>query len=133
MEGNRFNQLPIAAAYGDVACIPSSIEYSSTSAGEVTDFADLPAGAEIVDVMVRNDALGASTTMAYGLRYPDSDTAADNDAFLAAADSSSAERRETTAHPVKLTERAIVTGTLAGGAATGKVTVTVYYRFQGTL
>lgn len=133
MEANRFRKTPLASTYGDVVAMPSSITYAATAAGEVTDFFELPVGAELFELGIVNDALGASTTMSYGFRYKDpADGTADPDAFKADASATSAASLCLPIHPIVFDVPVIITGTLAGGAATGKVTITSKYRYLGT-
>lgn len=132
MESNRLKKTPIASTFGDSASMPCSMTFAATAVGE-HDFFELPAGAELFALGLVNDALGASTTMAYGYRYKDpANGSAAPAAFRAAAASTSAGATVVPIHPVVFDVPVIITGTLAGGAGTGKVTVTPMYRYLGT-
>lgn len=130
MEADRFHNLPIAGTYGDAAVFESTVTFAGESNPQTVDFAEIPAGAKILSVELVNDALGASTTLSVGARYKDG-TAAAPAKYLAAAASASAGSRKTAMHPERLDKTMIVTGTLGGAAATGKVTVYVLYKYEG--
>ena len=133
MDANRFKSHAMSQAYGDACVFLSSVDFDATAAGESVNFADMPAGSELIKVESLNDPLGAGTTMQYGIEYPDGGGTDDDAHFLPAAASTALARRESLTHPFTVEDRAIITGRLAGGNATGKVTVSVHYRFRGNM
>lgn len=133
MQSNRLNKTPIASTYGDVAAMPCSVTFAATAVG-THDMFELPPGAELFEVGYANAALGTSTTLALGYRYKDStDGSAVADAFKAAASCAAAGSSALPLlDPLSFTVPVIITATIAGASATGKLTVTPKYRYLGT-
>ena len=105
------------------------------AAGQIADVALLgviPQGAKIVDVHMRNAALGASSTIALGYRKvdPNSTLAASAAAILAATSTAAAATTRGSFAPFTLNEETYLTATIAGGAVTGQVDVTLFYVFD---
>lgn len=133
LEANGFQKMPMAGPYGNSSRIHRQITLSAAAAATAIDFAELPPGTKLSDIRTINDALGASTTMSYGLRYPNAGDGTDSaTALLAAAASSSAGVRNGAFHPMIFDVPVIVTGTVGGAAATGKITVELIYEYIGT-
>ncbi len=131
MEGNRFRTLAIAAAYGNAALHPSTVEFAG--AGATANMAELPSGALLTGLKLVHDDLTANTTLSVGVTYPDGGGTDSATSILAGAASTSAGVREYAGHPIKFDSRAIITVTAAGaGDPTGKVTVVPEYIFLGT-
>jgi hypothetical protein len=131
---SKFNRAPANGDYGDANVFTSSATLAAAAIGDVIDFAKMPAGCEIIDVQLVNDALGASVTLNSGYRFinPDNGAAAPA-AFQAAAGKSSAGKTSGVFHPVTFNDPISITSTVAGAAATGKVTAIITYRFIGTM
>lgn len=128
---------------GRVRVAYATYEASSLSAGDVINMFRLPQGARILSGVLAHDALGGSTTLAVGhaayTNAAGTAVAADPDHFKAAAASTSAQAVEIVA-TMALGKFAMVdidgdvidnaydvTVTLAGGAATGTVSVMMHY------
>lgn len=133
MESNRLKKTPIASTYGNLAAEACSMTFAATPVGE-HDFFELPPGAELVEVGIANAALGGSTTMSYGYRYKDAANGAAAPAAIraAAASTAAASANVVLLDPLVFDVPVIITGTLAGAAGTGKVTVVPKYIYRGT-
>lgn len=134
IQSSKLRRSPINSANGDACIFTSSVSLAAAAIGDVVHFAQLPAGVEVIDVQLVNDALGASVTLNSGYAYVDpSIGAAAPAAFQAAAAKTSAGKSNGAFHPVIFNDPIIVTSTVAGAAATGKVTAIITYRFIGTM
>ena len=124
---------------GKVRIAFAEYEASSLAIGDVIQFFNLPNGARIVDGYLANDALGASTTLSvgYGAHTNAAGTAVSASAasYLAATSTSSAARTDIAA-TIALGSGSVVdankdglpiTATLAGGAASGTIYLTIRY------
>jgi len=124
---------------GKVRIAFAEYEASSLQIGDVIQFFNLPNGARIIDGYLANDALGASTTLSvgYAAHTNAAGTAVSASAanFLAATSTSSAARTDISA-TIALGSGSVVdankdgmpiTATLAGGAATGTIYLTIRY------
>lgn len=102
---------------------------ASAQISDVLLLGQIPANAKVVDINMRNAALGASTTIALGYRAvnPASALSASAAAYLAATSTSSAATTRGSFAPNKQAEDLYLTATVAGGVATGQVDVTVFY------
>lgn len=134
IKSSKLNRAPMNSAQGDLCAFTSSVVLAAAAIADVIEFAQMPAGCEIIDVQLVNDALGASVTLNAGYKYVDSTVgAAAPAAFQAAASKASAAKTSSTAHPAIFNDPIIITSTIAGAAATGKVTAIITYRFIGTM
>ncbi len=134
IKASKLNRAPMNSAQGDACFFTSSVVLAAAAIADVVEFAQLPAGCEVIDVQLVNDALGASVTLNAGYRYVDSTVgAAAPAAFQAAASKSSAGKTPGAFHPVIFNDAIVITSTVAGAAATGKVTAIITYRFIGTM
>lgn len=131
---SKANRAPMNSAQGDLCAFTSSVTLAAAAIGDVVEFAKLPAGCEVIDVQLVNDALGASVTLNAGYKYVDSTVgAAAPAAFQAAAAKSTAGKSSGAFHPTVFNDPIVITSTVAGAAATGKVTAIITYRFIGTM
>lgn len=131
---NRLSKKPYSAAEGDASFFTSSFVAVATPIADVIRWAQMPAGVEIVNVELVNDALGASTTLNVGFEYVDSSVgSAEPAAFQAAASKVSAGKSSGAFHPRTFNDDIYITSTVAGGAITGKVSAIIHYRSIGTL
>lgn len=131
-EAQGFSKMPMAGPYGNSSLVARSITLAAAAIATGIDFIELPPGTKLNDVKLINDALGASTTLSVGLRYPNADGTDSATALLAAASTSSAGARTGAFHPMTFDTPLVVTGTVGGAAATGKVTLHVIYEYVGT-
>ena len=114
-------------------------EASSLQIADVIQFFNLPNGARIIDGYLANDALGASTTLSIGnaayVNAAGTAVAASATSYLAATSTSSEARTDAFAVISKGSGSVVdankdglpITATLAGGAATGTIYLTVRY------
>ena len=127
---NSGNIIPEGQNHGNLKVIFDSYELSSTASGDIIQLGDLiPEGAAIMDVVIANDALGASTTIKVG----DSN---DDDRYLAAYSTSSAARKSLQADGVidsigyrigtNSGDNQLI-ATLGGGTGTGTLYAIVVY------
>lgn len=107
--------------------------FASAQIADVLLLGQLPAGAKVVDILMRNAALGASSTVSLGYRAvnPASALAASAAAYLAATSTVSAATTRGSFAPNKQTEDLYLTATVGGGAVTGQLDVVVMYIFEG--
>lgn len=134
ISASKLKRAPMNSAQGDACIFTSSVTLVAAAIADVIEFAQLPAGCEVIDVELVNDALGASVTLNSGYRYVDPAIgSAAPAAFQAAAAKTTASKTSGTFHPVIFNDPIIVTSTVAGAAATGKVTAIITYRFIGTM
>lgn len=132
LEAKGFSKMPMAGPYGNASIVARSIALTAAAIADRIDFIELPPGTKLLDVKAINDALGASTTLSFGLRYPQGGGSDSATALLAAAATSSAGSRNGAFHPITFDVPAVVTGTVGGAAATGNVTLHVIYEYVGT-
>jgi hypothetical protein len=129
----KLSVIPKNGSNGDACVFASSFQAVATPISDVIRFAKMPAGVEIIGVDLVHDAMGASSTLSVGYEFVDSaDGAAAPAQFLAAAASTSAQKRPCAAHPIELQAPTFITATVGGAAITGKVTAIVNYKFIGT-
>lgn len=115
--------------WGNLFAAHFTYTLAAAQIADIVLLGQIPANAKVVDVNMRNAALGASTTIALGYRAanPASALAASVSAYLAATSTSSAATTRGSFAPNKQTEDLFLTATVAGGAATGQLDVTVFY------
>lgn len=133
MEATNFRTLPKAGANGDACSFTSSFTFAAAEIGTRVEWAKLPPGTELQEVVLINDALGASSTLGVGELFDstaDGTTAAAS--LTAAASTASAGRIESAFHPRTYQVPVTITSTVAGAAVTGKVTAIIKYRYIGT-
>ncbi|WP_020209038.1 hypothetical protein [Gilvimarinus chinensis] len=133
MNGDRLKKDVMSLPYGNLAVHDSGADLASAAIGTVVDLIELPPGARLMDARLIHAGLGASTTLTLGYRFPNgggTDAAA---GLLASASSASAGRRETTVAPIQFSAPVIITATVGGAAATGRIDAVVEYVDNGTL
>lgn len=132
MDSTTFRKSPIAGEYGDACTFTAKFTFASSAIGTRVEWAKLPAGTELIEVTLINDALGASTTLGIGELF---DKAADGTTAAAslgaAASTATAGRRESAFHPRIYNSDVTITSTVAGAAATGVVSAIIKYRYVG--
>lgn len=131
MKSDRFDRTPIASTYGNAAQHDGGKTLAAAAIGTTVDIVELPAGTRITDLKAVHGALGESTTLEVGIRYPNGDGTDDPDYFLAAASSVSAGHRYTSVAPVQFEVPVIITATTRGGEATGRIDVIPTYNYMG--
>ncbi len=130
----RYARKPANGEWGDASIFSSSIILAAAPIADVINFASLPAGCEVINVELINDALGAGVTLNCGYAFVDPTNGTAVPAYYqAAASKATAGKTSSVAHPITHNDPTDVTATIAGGAATGKVTAIITYRFVGTL
>lgn len=112
------------------------VAYTFTFAGEASgtriDLEELPAGVELHDIEIVNDALGAGVTLAIGELFSSTaDGTTSANSLKAATAASSAGVINGGFHPKLLNTKRTPTITTGGAAATGKISVLVQYSFIG--
>jgi hypothetical protein len=133
MEATNFRTLPKAGANGDACSFTSSITLSAAAISTRIEWARLPPGTELQEVVLVTDALGASSTLGVGELFDstaDGTTAAAS--LVSAASTASAGRIDSAFHPKVYNTPVTLTSTVGGAAATGKVTAIIKYRYIGT-
>ena len=134
MEADSFRTILKAGANGDANSFSSSITLAAAAIGSRIEFKELPAGTELQEVTLIHDALGASTTLSLGELFKSSDDGTTSATSLkAAASAASAGRQDSAFHPQVYNVPVTITATVAGAAATGKVTAIIKYRYIGTM
>jgi hypothetical protein len=133
MEANSFRTLPKAGANGDACSFTSQIELDALAIAGRVEWAKLPPGTELQEVILINDALGASTTLTIGELFDSTaDGTTDADSLMAATASSTAGRIQSAFQPRTYQVPVTITSTVGGAAATGTVTAIIKYRYIGT-
>ncbi|WP_339898276.1 hypothetical protein [uncultured Gilvimarinus sp.] len=133
MKGDRFNNQAMSLPYGNLAVHDSGATLDAAAIGEVVDLMVLPPGARLMDARLINAGLGSSTTLTLGYRFPGGEGTDDAAGLLASASSASAGRRDTAAAPIQFSAPVIITATVGGAAATGRIDAVVEYVDGGTL
>jgi hypothetical protein len=91
----------------------------------------IPAGSVILDSMLVNAALGASTTVSLGYKNKDGSAGGSATALLAAGSTSAAGVARGAAAPIAVEKDVIVYATVGGGVATGRIDAVVDFLFRG--
>lgn len=119
--------------WGNLRAKHFTFAFAAAQIADIALLGQLPAGSKVVDINMRNAALGASTTVALGYRAanPASALAAAPTAYLAATSTAAAATTRGSFAPNKQTEDLYVIATVGGAAATGLIDVTVLYIFDG--
>lgn len=132
MDAQSLKTVLRAGEYGDACSATSKIVLAAAAIAARLDFIKLPAGTELQEVILINDALGADTTLSIGELFASATDGTTSATSLgAAAATSTAGRRESAFHPRVYDAPVTITATIAGAAATGTVTAIVKYRFIG--
>lgn len=109
-------------------------QYNAAAAaiGDVILLGQIPVGAKVVDVNMRNAALGADSTVSLGYRAmnPNSALSAAPAAYLPATSTAAAATTRGSFAPIKQTEDLYLIATVADGAITGLIDVVLYYIFE---
>jgi|SRR3990167_4970100 len=118
---------------GHVSVMVDTYEASALPSGDVIEMGgDLPIGAQVLDVIVKHDALGGSVTLAVG-------DAEDTDRYIAATAASSAGALRATLadgaeyevdNTTPSTPDTQVLVTIGGASATGTIKLIVLYTFE---
>lgn len=134
VNASAMGKAPMNGEYGNLSGRVSKITLAAQASGDVIRFTDLPAGAEVLNVEAVNDAMGASTTLALGYEFIDSnDGAAVPAAFKAATSTATAGKLTTAFHPIQIERPSRLIGTIGGAAMTGTISAIVTYIFKGTM
>src|SRR5690554_3752450 len=123
MKGDRLDNHAMSLPYGNLAVADSGVTLDAADTGTVVDLIELPPGARVIDVKLVNAALGATTTVKVGYRFPDGVGTAADDGFIASGSSVSAGSRSSAIAPKQFSARTIVTATTGGAATTGRLDV----------
>lgn len=128
---NHGNKMPINML-GALCQAAFSYTFAGDAAGTRIELEELPAGVELHNMSIVNDALGAGVTLAMGELFATaSDGTTSANSLKAATAASTAGRISGDFHPKLLTTKRRPTITTAGGAATGKISVILNYVFIG--
>lgn len=117
---------------GNLSKAHGHVDFSADAAATVAHVLEMPAGAKIFGVDAHHANLGAGTGVQVGLHYPD-DPASDTADVFGSGATTSAGTVSWSGVPVTLTQRAVLTVTVTGGAATGAVDVIPEYVNLGIL
>lgn len=117
---------------GNLSKAHGYVDFATDAAGTVAHVLEMPAGAKIFGVDAHHANLGASTGVQLGVHYPD-DPASDIADLFGNGATTSAGTVSWSGVPVTLDQRAILTVTVTGGAATGAVNVIPEYSNLGIL
>lgn len=131
MKSNSFYNKQTAGDFGDANNAHLYVDLAATPIATVVDLGEFGAGTRIDDVKVVNAALGASTGIKVGYRYADGAGTDDDDAFVTVADTATAKTNRSNTAPIIFDRKVIVTLTVTGAAATGRVDVVVSNVYSG--
>jgi hypothetical protein len=118
-------------SYGDANVAVMFVDFSGEAAATVVDMGALPPTAEVIDVVIKHEALGAGVTLKAGHASIDASVAADDGYFMSGVDAAAAGRADSVAQPVEFSTESLITLTTGGAAATGRATVLVTYKYHG--
>ena len=130
---DNITQIPFAGQHGNLNNANDGKTLAAAAIADTIDFVTIPAASKIVDAHMVNAALGASTTVSLGWRYKDGTAGGSATAILAATSTVAAARTNMTAAPITptLPKDIVVYGTIACGAATGRIDLVVKYQHLG--
>lgn len=123
---------PVTSAHGDASSSTYSFTFAAAAISSRVELQELPAGTELQEITIINDALGAGVTLSIGELYrsaADGTTSATS--LKAATAAASAGRIDANFHPRILTAPMQPTITVGGAAATGAISAIVKYRYIG--
>lgn len=131
MKSQSFYNTQTAGDFGDANNAHLYVDLAATPQGTVVDLGVFGAGTRVDDVKVINGALGAGTGIKVGYRNFDGSDTADDDAFVTVADTATAKTNRSNAAPIQFDQKVVVTLTVTGAAATGRVDVVVSNVYSG--
>lgn len=128
-----FDKQLMAGPYGNASKEVRSITLAAAPTATELEFMRLAPGTKLNDVKLVHGALGADVTLEVGLKYEISEHGtSDSDALLAAASATAVGARTGAFHPLMLDVPVILTVTVGGALATGKVSLHADYEYIGT-
>lgn len=133
MEGNSFRSQMTHGTYGDCVSDHRFHDCNAVPAATTIDLGEYPAGTRVDDLKLVHEALGAGVTVSVGIRYPKGGGTDDAAAFLAAASAASAGARRSDAKPYAVPADAILTATIAGSPATGRIDTVMKGIYRGAM
>ncbi len=83
----------------------------------------LPAGAEVVEVVIIHDNLGAGTSIKLGYQYVDPENGSPSDTYFGTHTTTAAGRKESTAKPIRFEDPIHLVAKVTGAPATGELYV----------
>lgn len=118
--------------WGNLFAVHFTYTLAAAQIADIVLLGQIPANAKVIDINMRNAALGAGTTIALGYRAatPGSALVAAPTAYLAATSTASAATTRGSFAPNKQAEDLFLIATVGGGAATGQLDVTVFYQAE---
>jgi hypothetical protein len=133
MKAPTMNNRMFNGTYGNVSKERMYATLAAAPIGEVVELGEFDAGTLFYGLDTINAALGASTTLSFGYKYVDgANGSAAPTEFLAAASTASAGVRSTAKRvPVEFPYPVILTATVGGAAATGRIDVIAEYVYRG--
>ena len=132
MKAPTLNKLLHAGEYGNAAVLHALLTLEGDAVATF-NVARIPAGTKVCELKAIIEALGASTTLAFGYAPVDSTLgpAANATYFGTAAATNTATNREMYFKPISFQYDVYLTVTLAGAAGTGDVDLVMGYEFVG--
>lgn len=128
-----FDKQMMAGPYGNASKEVRSITLAAAPIDTEVEFMRLAPGTKLNDVKLVHGALGASVTLEVGVKFESTgDGTTDSDLLLAAGSASAAGARGGAFHPIKFDVPVVLTVTVKGAAATGKVSLHGDYEYIGT-
>lgn len=118
-------------SFGDSCSATYDFTFAASAIGTRVDLDQLPAGVLLEEIEVINDALGTGVTLSIGELYAAGDGTTSATSLKAATAANAAGRIDGNFHPRILAKPMTPTLTVAGAAATGKISVIVRYKYVG--
>ena len=134
IKSDNYTDVPVSSTFGNVASHLVTATLAAAAVADEVQLAEFPAGTQLLDLHAVAAAMGGTSgTISYGWRYKSGASGGGGAALeaLAAVDSASDVRG--TFVPVTFAEKAIVTATIAGDAATGALNIVLTSVNKGTL
>jgi hypothetical protein len=130
---NARRDITYTGAFGSLSAAVYTYTFAAAQVADVALLGQIPENARVVGLILVNAALGGSTTLTLGYRKVNSgDTlAAEAAAFATDSDTNSPAGVAYYFTPIKNTVKTYLTATVGGAAATGAITVTLLYIFEG--
>jgi len=133
-QAQNYRTIQHSGEYGNCRMAVLEDTLAADGIADVIQLGQIAGSSRIVDVILYNAALGASTTLDVGYRYlTTADGTDDENGFIAAQDTSSAVRTSMAGDVDTIADGdgVEIVAVVGGAAATGKITVVVLYDWVG--
>lgn len=134
IKSDNYTDVPVSSTFGNVASHLVTATLAAAAIADEVQLCELPAGTQLTDLHAVIAAMGGTGgTISFGWKYKSGAAGGGAAALEAAASVDTASDVRGTFVPVTLTEKAVLTATVAGDAATGALNVVFTSVQTGTL